>query len=547
MSTLTTTNYENHRPHSMIYQNLEVVLEASAPRNALVLIGESAGGVDPNVYKGLIPINSISDINTKLRGGSTVNDSGYQTPTTFVNELAEAATYALTAGGGQSFYCVSINDTTVIVPLDVLEKTIKKVTDTEWTTVNSQNSAYNAFEQLISILSTHLSTVSTELGIDYANSDTDNTDGVTYVELGFNAVPEGTGTEGNWYTAADKASLAFKIRNQMFHGVATLTGVTSATIWEKAMLPIKNSDKSMFLCPLTYNVSLQNIVKATATKLSTPDNQKWKRVYAPVPADTLNVDDDITDVTLNAETIDTFINAFGAYAQQGDDTNQRTMNIWTAGAQIATTDDNGNLVTQTLPNKYVAAGIAAYRASILPQQGLSRKVISWIYAIPNCYLLFDKKWLNKIACKGVTIIAQDDEDSNVYIRHQLTADLNEGIMYYEDSAGVNVDTVCYGIKDIIAPYIGQYNNTEDTLVEIKNRVVDYLLSLTNTGTSADERRIGPQLSGVDLDTVVVALDPNFKDRVVVSADIVVPLPINQIRVHINAYASLANATSGAIA
>ena len=196
-----------------------------------------------------------------------------------------------------------------------------------------------------------------------------------------------------------------------------------------------------------------------------------------------------------------------------------------------------------MSNILVAAGIGALRASLLPQQGLSMKELDWIYSIPNSYLLFDRDDLNEIAVAGTFIIMQEDEDSTPFIRHQLTNDLSQGILYYEDSVGVNVDMICYGVKDIVKPYLGQRNNTNATLVEIRNKVTDYLIGLTNVGTDNTLRQIGPQIKSVDLESVVVKIDSNYKDRVIISFDIEIPLPINTIKVHINAFADLSIVTA----
>ena len=118
-------------------------------------------------------------------------------------------------------------------------------------------------------------------------------------------------------------------------------------------------------------------------------------------------------------------------------------------------------------------------------------------------------------------------------------------MYYEDSVGVNADTICYGLKDLVKPYIGQRNNNQETLVELKNRVADYLLGLTSTGVSLESRRIGPQIKEVDLNSLIVKLDDNFKDRVIISVDVVLPIPLNQVRVHLNAFASLSDTVESA--
>lgn len=422
MSTLNYSNYENHRPHSLIYQNLQVIPEAIAERNNLVLIGSSDGQFDTDRYKGLTPITSTGDINRKIAKNRTATEN---------NQLYWAATYALAAGGGKSFYVLNV-----------------------------------------------------------AADDTD---------------------------------------------------------WTKALKALKTTDRSLFVVPLTFDQTIQKTVVATCVELSQPENQKWKRVYVPVYPN--GKDGDITTET--ADAIAGSLKSFTTAVAASDSAKQRTMFIWTAGAKVYDSSSNNADKLEDLSNMYVAAMIGAMRAALLPQQGLSRKTVGTIAGIPNCYILFDKADLNKIAVgttdqgvgTGICIIAQDDEDSEIYVRHQLTNDLSRGVMYYEDSVGVNVDVICYGIKDIVKPYIGQRNNTQDTLIEIRNRVTDYLLGLTNTGVSLEERRIGPQISSVDLESIIVQLDSDLKDRVVISFDIEIPLPLNTIEVHVNAFADLSDKTS----
>lgn len=422
MSTLNYSNYENHRPHSLIYQNLQVVPEAIAERNNLVIIGSSDGQFNTDKYKGLVPITSIDDINLKIASNQDATTDNY---------LYWAAVYALAAGGGKAFYVLNV--------------------------------------------------------------------------------------------AADDAN------------------------WTKALKALKTTDRSLFVVPLTFDSTIQKTVVDTCVELSSAENQKWKRVYAPVYPN--GKDGEIDAAT--ADVIASNLKAFTASVATSDSAKQRTMFIWTAGAKIFNSASVNDDKLDNLSNMYVAAIIGAMRAALLPQQGLSRKTVNTIAGIPNCYLLFDKADLNKIAVGtadsgtgvGICIIAQDDEDSEVYVRHQLTNDLSRGIMYYEDSVGVNVDVICYGIKDIVKPYIGQRNNNQDTLIEIRNRVTDYLLGLTNTGVSLEERRIGPQISRVDLESIIVMLDKDLKDRVIISFDIEIPLPLNTVVVHVNAFADLDAAAS----
>ena len=420
MSTLDINQYENHRPHSLIYQNLQVVPEVSPDKNSLVIIGPSAGQFDTANYKGLTAITSTSDIDKKILG----KDSNEPVEVEENNYLYEAAQYALGAGGGKAFYVINVED------------------------------------------------------------------------------------------PAEKAD------------------------WQKAFIPLKTTDRTLFVVALTYDTEILKELSKVCNDLSSAENQKWKRLYIGPHANGTSGEISTETVAVIATNLSNFTSAI----VESEDAKARTNFIWSAGSYVFKTE-NGELKEKYLDGMYNAVLYAAQRAAQLPQQGMSRKTIPSISKIPNCYLLFDKESLNEIAIKGITILAQDDEDSEVYVRHQLTNDLSHGIMYYEDSVGVNVDVICYGIKDIVKPYIGQRNNNQATLIEIRNRVTDYLLGLTNTGVSLEERRIGPQISRVDLDSIIVQLDKDLKDRVIISFDIEIPLPLNTVVVHVNAFADLSDAAS----
>lgn len=306
---------------------------------------------------------------------------------------------------------------------------------------------------------------------------------------------------------------------------------------DRALNVMANTDKTMFVCPIIDGGEDLYKVISKCVECSKPGVQKWKRCYIGVPSEYKTADSVVVCKTASAvaDWIKTIASKEGATL--GDEAKRRTCFIWSAGAQCITATDSGNISPSPIDHKYIAAGVAALRASILPQQGLSRRTLPWIYQIQDAWSMSTQD-MDDIATNGVFVITQDDPDSEVYVRHQLTNDLSRGILFYEDSVGVNVDDICYGLKDIIKGYIGQRNNTEDTLIEIKNKVIDYLLGLTSTGASIEARRIGPQLKDVDLDSLVVKIDDNFLDRVIISVDVVVPIPLNQIHVHLNAFGTL---------
>lgn len=550
MSTLNIGNYEEHRPHSMIIQNKQIVPEVSADRTSLVLIGSSGGQLNPDYEgKGLIAISSTDDINRKLLTTTST------TPID-ANKLYYGSTMAFSAGGGKTFYVIdtyvkSKASATAASSITIAEQEVKLTWDSAYScsgilSFGARTSKVISFDFIPAsnkVIYRAVPVCDSEAGLttDYAEIDNVN---FTAVSAAGYTIPQFSVTvadaDATW---AAKYPLTIPSIGEV--EITTAPGED----WDTALKVLGNSDRMMFVCPLTYDPAISVKVKLKGLELSSPDVQRWKRTYQGIPADPEHQKDNLNDLRglTSANRVKSIIDGISAYsAGLSDEANQRSVNVWSAGAyNYALNSATGKIETTSVPNMYIAAGVAALRAASLPQQGLSMKELSWVSSIPDNYMLFDKTDLNAIAVGsstdsgvGTMIIAQDDEGSNPYIRHQLTGDLTRGILYYEDSVGVNVDTICYGIKDIIKPYIGQRNNTQTTLVEIRNRITDYLLELTNTGVDLDSRRIGPQITSVDLESIVVRLDSDLRDRVVCSFDIEVALPINTIKVHVNAYADL---------
>lgn len=550
MSTLNIGNYEEHRPHSMIIQNKQIVPEVSTDRTSLVLIGSSGGQLNPDYEgKGLITISSTDDINKKLLTTTSTNPVE-------ANKLYYGATMAFSAGGGKTFYVIDTYvkakaSATAAAKITIAEQEVQLT----WDSAYSCSGILSFGARTSKVISLEFIPASKKV-IYRAVPVCDSASGLTtdYAEISnvtFTAVSAAGYTIPAFNVTVADADATWAAKYPLSIPAIGKVEITTAAgeDWDTALKVLGNSDRMMFVCPLTYDPAISVKVKLKGLELSSPDVQRWKRTYQGIPADPTNQKDNLNDLRglTSANRVKSIIDGISAYsAGLSDEANQRSINVWSAGAyNYALNAVTGKIETTSVPNMYIAAGVAALRAASLPQQGLSMKELSWVSSIPDNYMLFDKTDLNAIAVGsstdsgvGTMIIAQDDEGSNPYIRHQLTGDLTRGILYYEDSVGVNVDTICYGIKDIIKPYIGQRNNTQTTLVEIRNRITDYLLDLTNTGVDLDSRRIGPQINAVDLESIVVRLDSDLRDRVVCSFDIEVALPINTIKVHVNAYADL---------
>lgn len=316
------------------------------------------------------------------------------------------------------------------------------------------------------------------------------------------------------------------------------TGVTTATQMNEALEPalrqLSVTDRAVYLVGLCKYTESTNKAPAIAMfqalenhvdAMSTEEEQKWRRVYIysnPSVSSASSMSQYVETVTQQVTDISTSFE------------NERVINVWADHAQYATINpDTGDKELKDLDNMFIAVGIAALRAASQPHQGLSKTNLPWINNVKASYLKFIPSELDTIASYGTFIVCQDDAASDVYIRHQLSTETDLGLMYWEDSAGTNVDNIAYGIKDVVEPYPGRYNIVNNALIEIEKSVADYLTGLTTTGISTEDMRLGPQL--IHYENLKVWVHKQLRDRIVISVDLVVPVPMNVVEVHLNAY------------
>jgi hypothetical protein len=210
---------------------------------------------------------------------------------------------------------------------------------------------------------------------------------------------------------------------------------------------------------------------------------------------------------------------------------RRAVNVW---SENGTRLINGT--STVIPNKYVAAEIAGLRTAVIPWQGLTLTQISSITDCPAMYTRYNGTDLDAVASQGVFIVTQEAESGAVFIRHQLTTDSSHGNLAYEDSVGVSLDFISFQIKDALSSFIGRKNVTQETLTEIYNVCWGILNSATKVAFTAG---YGPQLNGFenaagDANKIDVKADPILKDRVSVFAKLLMPLPLNNIDVVLDA-------------
>jgi PAS domain S-box-containing protein len=185
---------------------------------------------------------------------------------------------------------------------------------------------------------------------------------------------------------------------------------------------------------------------------------------------------------------------------------RRVVNVWA---------DKGEITTATgfrlQPMRFVACEMAGARAAMPPHQGLSRHRVHSISRAPGMYARFRREHLNELGASGVWIITQDAPGGPVYVRHQVTAAREGGVLFYEDSAGANADLICFEIDDLIDPKIGKTNANRRTLVNLKAEMIDARIvnaSISGETTSGGRARLPALLNQHKPQIVVIELGAN---------------------------------------
>jgi hypothetical protein len=506
-------NYSEHKPQMLIYNNREVVSDGTADRNSACLVGVCRPSfTTKNFLAQMVPVTELTvaelgeeeeSITLPLSNFTPVSDFLQQFVDTNqiqyvdANESPVAHTW-ITASKGTN---------------GVISLTITKLGEEE-----TRPDVYISLPKLA--FKVNFNNASNPISIQEINSPSDIT---TYLGLvdsdpsadDFNSLAFAA-TLG--YTAGEGNGFYVDAIDWTFQTLDSDQAAAELAAYNASFNKLSRTDLFMNLWCDTDTLSVLNSAKSYVIQASQPDVQRWRGLYAST---------DTTD-DQGAEAISRSTN----WAYNG------VVNVWSPGAYYLMTADDGTTKEVPLANKYIAAGIACMRANLLPQQGMSRMEISWISSVPAAYASWTDTQLNNVAANGVWIIAQDDDRTVPYVRHQLTTDSSHGVLYYEDNIRDIVYNVNYGVKDLFRDYPGRRNITRSLLQELENRLGDYLLSLTQEGSSVEERRIGPMIVDVDLDSITAVRDSQFADRVNLSGDYYVATSLNVLKISLNTYLGL---------
>lgn len=212
---------------------------------------------------------------------------------------------------------------------------------------------------------------------------------------------------------------------------------------------------------------------------------------------------------------------------------RRCVNVWSENA----TYGGSNI----LPMKFVAAEIAGIRSALIPQRGLTMTELSSVTAAPAMYTKFTQEQLDTIASFGTLIVTQESANGSVFIRHQLTTDVVDGALAYEDNVGVIVDTFSQSVKDKFRSYRGRRNVTPNTIEDIRVQLKQ--LAIDATQTTLVDADYGPMVIRFFDETgreneVTVRVDGDLADHIATYVRLRVPLPLNGINHYVDVETSV---------
>lgn len=181
--------------------------------------------------------------------------------------------------------------------------------------------------------------------------------------------------------------------------------------------------------------------------------------------------------------------------------------------------------TKYVPGYYLCAALAGAIAGFPVQQGLTNISLAGITDLKNSNFYFTRNQLNLMAEKGTCLFVQVAPGSAPYCRHELTTDMS--VLAYREILKVkNLDYLSKYFYDILKPFIGSWNITDDTLNIMRQTIVAACEQLKGRKLP----RIGAPLVGYNL----VRLEQNAvnKDNVDIELEVAIADPNNYTNLYL---------------
>ena len=200
--------------------------------------------------------------------------------------------------------------------------------------------------------------------------------------------------------------------------------------------------------------------------------------------------------------------------------------LWSSRrAYLVWPDEVGN-AGETVPGYFLCCSLAGLRGASLPHRPLTNiEIIGWD-DLSRTTAFFNEPQLNTMAAAGWWIVTRDDQDGQVYTRHQLSTN-NLDLNRREQSVTTNVDSISYTLLKRLAIYIGRGNVTPTLISIIEGEILSVLDYFSNFVV---QDILGPQIISYTIQQL--EQHPTLKDRILAIIPIEVPYPLNNLEVHL---------------
>lgn len=127
-------------------------------------------------------------------------------------------------------------------------------------------------------------------------------------------------------------------------------------------------------------------------------------------------------------------------------------------------------VVKSLPGYYLSAALAGAISGFPVQQGLTNISLAGISDLGHSNFYFTRSQLDSMAEKGTCLYTQVAQGSAPYCRHELTTDMS--VLAYREILKVkNVDYLSKYFHNLMKPFIGKWNITDDTLSIMRQTII----------------------------------------------------------------------------
>ncbi len=194
--------------------------------------------------------------------------------------------------------------------------------------------------------------------------------------------------------------------------------------------------------------------------------------------------------------------------------------------------DDGNGGVVTLDGTALCAAVAGAMSSYPAQQSFTNLPIAGPQKLYYSNTYFTPVQLNQLSSAGVFVLVQDTPGANIYSRHQVTTDTS-ALDKQEFSVTKAIDKVSLDLYNLVKPYIGKYNITQNLLTQLTDLLDQYLFTAQNTSApycgslilSSANLKIAAQLNGQNLTIPLGTVD--------ISLTVEVGFPANYINITLN--------------